>query len=322
VTGILTVVYFVLVADKIHWATVSGLHSVSGLKPGSAEAFLGATVLVITGFGLGWVNTGADYSRYLPRRASGVGVVWWTTFGASIAPVFLLGFGLLLAGSSASLSSAINADPIGALATILPTWYLVPFAIVAVLGLVGGAVLDIYSSGLTLLAAGLRVPRWSAALLDGVLMIVGTIYVVFFSSNFIGPFEGFLITLGVPIAAWCGVMLADIALRRSAYAEADLFSSGGRYGMVRWVPVGLLAGGSALGFGLVVNTYAGWLSWQGYLLGPFGLGGKTGTWEYANLGVIAALAVAFLGWLALGRAAIRRQEGASATAGAPTGAAA
>ena len=177
VTGILTVIYFILVGDKIHWATVSGLHS------GSAQAFLGATVLVATGFGLGWVNTGADYSRYLPRRTSGAGVVWWTTFGASIAPIFLLGFGLLLAGSSASLSSAINTDPIGALATILPTWYLVPFVIVAVLGLVGGAVLDIYSSGLTLLAAGLRVPRWSAALFDGVLMIVGTIYVVFFSKQ-------------------------------------------------------------------------------------------------------------------------------------------
>jgi hypothetical protein len=77
--------------------------------------------------------------------------------------------------------------------------------------------------------------------------------------------------------------------------------------------------GSALGFGLVVNTDAGWLSWQGYLLGPFGLGGKTGTWEFANLGVIVALAVGFLGWLVLGRAAVRRQEAAPATAGTPTG---
>src|SRR6202034_3300084 len=232
----------------------------------SAQAVLGATVLVITGFGLGWVNTGADYSRYLPRRASGGGVVWWTTFGASIAPIFLLGFGLLLAGSSASLSSAINTDPIGALATILPTWYLVPFVIVAVLGLVGGAVLDISSSGLTLLAAGLRVPRWSAALIDGVLMIVGTIYVVFFSSNFIGPFEGFLVTLGVPIAAWCGVMLADLVLRRRDYTDADLYDPRGRYGDVRWTAVALMVVGTIVGWGLVVNTYASWLKWQGYLL--------------------------------------------------------
>jgi NCS1 family nucleobase:cation symporter-1 len=302
VTGILTVVYFVLVAGKIHWPAVSSLHS------GSFPAFLGAIVLVMTGFGLSWTQMAADYSRYLPRSASGGGVVFWTTFGASVAPVFLLGFGLLLAGSSTALSSAINTDPIGALSVILPTWYLVPFVLVAVLGLVGGAVLDIYSSGLTLLAAGLRVPRWSAALIDGVLMIVGTIYVVFFSSSFIGPFEGFLITLGVPIAAWCGVMLADILLRRSSYADSELFTSSGRYGAVRWVPVSLMIVGSFAGFGLVVNSSASWLSWQGYLLGPFGLGGKTGIWEYANLGVIVALLAGFLGWLSLGRSTVRRQE--------------
>jgi nucleobase:cation symporter-1, NCS1 family len=311
ITGVLTVVYFILVAGKIHWSTVSAIHS------GSAQAFIGAVVLVITGFGLGWVNTGADYSRYLPRRSSGGAVVWWTTFGASVAPVFLLGFGLLLAGSSAKLSTAIGGDPIGALATLLPTWYLVPFVIVAVLGLVGGAVLDIYSSGLTLLAAGLRVPRWSASLFDGVLMIAGTIYVVFFSSNFIGPFEGFLITMGVPIAAWCGVMLADIALRRRAYAEADLFTPAGRYGSVRVVPIALLVIGTVIGFGLVVNTSASWLSWQGFLLGPFGLGGKTGSWEFANLGVIAALVVAFAGWLLLGRGVVRRQEAEPETDAVP-----
>ena len=65
ITGVLTVVYFILVIPKIHWSTVSSLHS------GSPQAFLGATVLVATGFGLGWVQNGADYSRYLPRRSSG-----------------------------------------------------------------------------------------------------------------------------------------------------------------------------------------------------------------------------------------------------------
>ena len=135
----------------------------------------------------------------------------------------LLVFGLLLAGSSAELSEAIAADPIGALTTVLPTWFLVPFALVAVLGLVGGAVLDIYSSGLALLSAGLRVPRYVAAGIDGVLMILGAIYVVFFATDFLGPFQGFLITLGVPIAAWCGIFVAEVALRRRDYAEADLY---------------------------------------------------------------------------------------------------
>ena len=115
ITGVLTVIYFILVADKIHWSTVPQL------KSGSAAEFIGAIIFVITGFGLGWVNTAADYSRYLPRRTSSRAVVGWTTFGSAIAPIFLLGFGLLLAGSSTSLNKAISADPIGALTTILPT---------------------------------------------------------------------------------------------------------------------------------------------------------------------------------------------------------
>jgi purine-cytosine permease-like protein len=295
----------ILVAGEIDWGTVSALPS------GSAQNVVGALVFFMTGFGLGWVNMAADYSRYLPRTASGRGVVGWTTFGSALAPVVLLVFGLLLAGSSTELNEAIAADPIGALASALPTWFLVPFALAAVLGLVGGAVLDIYSSGLALLSLGLRAPRFLAALIDGLIMIVGTIYVVFFADDFLGPFQGFLITLGVPIAAWCGVMLADIALRRRDYAEADLYRTDGRYGDVRLVPVLTVLVATALGWGLVTNSFASWLSWQGYLLGPLGLGGKEGAWAFANLGVLLALALGFVVTLLAGRSQVRAQEAAA-----------
>jgi purine-cytosine permease-like protein len=262
----------------------------------------------MTGFGLGWVNAAADYSRYLPRNASGRGVVFWTAFGGAVAPTVLLVFGLLLAGSSKDLLNAIAGDPIGALADLLPKGFLVVFIVVAVLGLIGGSVLDIYSSGLSLLAAGLRVPRWAAALVDGVVMIVGTVYVVFFQDSFFLPFQGFLITLGVPIAAWCGIFLADLLLRRRDYAEPDLFDARGRYGSARVLPLALLVLGTAIGWGLVTNNYASWLHWQGYLLDPLGLGGKAGAWAGAGLGVLVALVIGFVGTLIGDRARIRRQE--------------
>jgi purine-cytosine permease-like protein len=302
VTAVLTVVYMILVADHIHWATVSAIPA------GSAQQVIGALVFLMTGFGLGWVNAAADYSRYLPRNTSGVGVFGWTTFGGALGPLVLLIFGLLLAGSSQDLSNAIGTDPIGALTTLLPTWFLIPFAIAAVLGLIGGAVLDIYSSGLAMLTAGVRIPRPVAAGVDGVVMILGTIYVVFFATNFIGPFQGFLITLGVPIAAWCGVMLADVALRRRNYAESELFDPRGRYGDVRALPLALVAIGTVLGWGLVTNSFAGWLSWQGYLLAPFGLGGKEGPWAFAGLGVLVALVIGFVGYLIGAAGRVRRQE--------------
>ena len=301
VTGVATVLYLILVAPKIN------LEAVMAIPAAGAGPVIGALVLLMTGFGLGWVNAAADYSRYLPRTSSARGVIGWTTFGGAIAPVVLVIFGVLIAGSSKGLSAAIGGDPIGALTTLLPVWFLIPFAIVAILGLVGGAVLDIYSSGLALLSAGLKIPRPVAAGVDGVIMIIGAIAVVFFAKDFVGPFEGFLITLGVPIAGWAGIFLADILLRKKNYADAELYTPTGRYGSVNWLAIALIVVGTAIGWGFVLATSSvPWLNWQGYLLGL--VGGKDGAWAYANLGVLFALVIGFVGTLIGGRARIRRQE--------------
>ena len=302
VTGVLTVVFIATTFHYVDWRVVANIPS------GSLENVIGALVFVMTGFGLTWMNAAADYSRYLPRNTSSRGVVWWTTFGSSIAPLFLLLFGLLLAGSSRSLSSAIGSDPIGALGDLLSTWLLVPFLIVAILGLVGSAVLGIYSSGLSLLSAGLRIPRAAAAGVDGVVMVAGTIYVIFVSGNFLGQFVGFLITIGVLIAAWGGVFLGDLVRRRKDYADADLYSRSGRYGDIRPAPIITTILTSVIGWGLVTNSAASWLTWQGYLLQPLGLGSKTGIWAHANLGVLVTLIVSFaINSLMAGRH-VRRQE--------------
>jgi nucleobase:cation symporter-1, NCS1 family len=208
-------------------------------------------------------------------------------------------YGLLLAGSDPELNKAIFSDPIGALTTVLPTWYLVPFAVVAIGGLIGGAVLDIYSSGLTLLTLGLPVKRWQAASLDGVLMVLGTIVVVWLAGSFFVPFQGFLITLGVPMAAWCGVFLADLWRRGGSYDEAGFYDATGRYGAYGLPAIATMVLGTLVGWGLVTNSYAAWLTWQGYLLGPLGLGGREGEWAFANIGVLVALLIGSLGYLAV-----------------------
>ncbi|VEG30084.1 purine-cytosine permease family protein [Actinomyces howellii] len=300
-TAILTVVYLVLVLPSVDWGAVTAL------PPGDAASFIGALVMIATGFGLGWVNAAADYSRYLPRSASTAGVIVWTTAGSALPVVVLVVAGLLLVGSDASLGAAIDADPIGALTTVLPTWFLVPFALVAILGIVGGIIMDLYSSGLSLLATGLPVKRHVATAVDATIMTVGTIAVVFLAHDFLTPFMGFLTTLGVVIAAWAGVMIAEVLLRQRDYDEPALFTPDGVYGSVNWEAVVLVVLGSLLGWGLVVNSSASWLAWQGYLLGP--LGGREGTWAWANLGVLVSLLVGLLGHLLLGRRRVAVQEG-------------
>ncbi|CAB4755926.1 unannotated protein [freshwater metagenome] len=296
----LTVGYIVLTADQVNWSQVSAIPG------GSIEAFLGALIFGITGIGLGWVNSAADYSRYLPRSASSRGVIGWTVFGASIVPITLVIYGSLLAGSSKALGEAIASDPIGALTTLVPTWYLIPFAIVAILGLIGGAILDLYSSGITLVSVGLPVKRHIAAAIDAVIMAIGTIYIVWIAGDFFGPFQGFLITLGVPIAVWSAIFVADVVMRKRDYAEAELFNSEGRYGTWNFRSLGLLLVGSIIGWGFVTNTFASWLSWQGYFLST--IGGKSGPWAYSNIGVIIALVIGFFGHILLSRKNIKNQE--------------
>jgi NCS1 family nucleobase:cation symporter-1 len=305
ITGVVTIVYVGLTLKDIHWSAVSALPS------GSTQAVIGALVLVMTGFGLGWINIAADWSRYQRRDASDGSIVFWNTFGGALAPVLLVIYGLALAGSDKKLRDGIAADPVGTLATILPTWFLVPFLVAAILALVSGAVLGIYSSGLTLLSLGVRIRRPSAAFIDGVILTLGTIYVVFFAESFLAPFQSFLITLGVPLASWAGIMIADIMLRRHDYDEDALFNARGRYGSWDWTSIATVVVASAIGWGLVINLFAAdasWNNWQGYLLEPLGLGGKDGAWAYANLGVIIALLLSFLVTYVLRRGTVRRQE--------------
>jgi len=303
ITGIAvvaTVTYIVLTLDEVNW------DSVFGIKAGSTAGLIGAIIFAITGIGLGWVNSAADYSRYLPRNVSSNSVFGWTVLGASVVPIVLVIYGSALSGSSKELSDAIAMDPIGALTQLLPTWFLIPFALVAILGLVGGAILDLYSSGLTLISIGVKVKRPVAAAIDGTIMLFGTIYIVWFATDFFAPFQGFLITLGVPVAVWSAIFVADVVLRKRDYVEAELFSETGRYGRVNPIAIALVAIGSIVGWGFVTNTFAGWLNWQGYFMGA--IGGKEGQWAYANVGVIFALLIGFFGYLLLGRSRIKAQE--------------
>ena len=298
-TLILTFGYIALTINSVDWSKVSSIPN------GTTEGFIGALIFGITGIGLGWVGSAADYSRYLPRSTSGKSVVTWTVFGAAIVPITLVIYGSLLAASSSELSALVASDPIGALTTLLPTWYLIPFALVAILGLIGGAILNLYSSGLTLVSIGIPVKRHTAAAIDGLIMTIGVIYLVWFASDFFVPFQGFLITLGVPVAVWSAIFVADVLMRKG-YAEDELFDPKGRYGSWNLKSIGLVFFGAIIGWGFVTNSLAGWLSWQGYLLGP--LGGREGSWAYANLGVLFALAIGFIGHILLSKNRIKKES--------------
>ena len=290
ITLIATALYMALTLNDINWRLLS-----DG-RGGSLAGFIGAIIFGMTGIGLGWVNSAADYSRYLPRNVKSSSVVGWTIFGASLAPIVMVIYGAALAGSSQKLYEDVAMDPVGALTKILPTWFLFAFALIAILGLIGGAILDLYSSGLTLVAIGAPIKRHYAASIDAVIMLLGTIYIVWFSDNFLAPFQGFLITIGVPLAAWSAIFAADVLFRKNL-DENDLYNPFGKYRGLKKNAVGIMAISTFVGYGFVTNTFASWLNWQGYFMDL--IGGKDGQWAFANVGVVFALIIGFVGRIAV-----------------------
>jgi nucleobase:cation symporter-1, NCS1 family len=275
----LTVVFVILEWGQVDWSKVSALPS------GSAAGFIGGISIIAAGLGIGYVNGGADYTRYLPKTTDRGSIVGWTAFGGSLPQVLLMIFGLLLAAGNADL--ATTADPIGALAEPLPTWFLIPYMLVAVGGLSAASVINMYSSGLSLMALGLRLPRYKTVLVDAVLLVIGAIYMLFFATSFFGPLAGFLVTLGVPLAAWTAIFLVDLFVyRRDGYRDADLFDSDGAYGSVNVAGVGALVIATIIGLGLVVSTT---FSFLGYLLGP--LGGASGPIGSSSIGIFIAFVI-------------------------------
>lgn len=205
-------------------------------------------------------------------------------------------YGAALAGSSQKLYENVSMDPIGALSKILPSWFLLLFALIAILGLIGGSILDLYSSGLTLVALGVPIKRHKAAFVDAAIMIIGAVYIVWFSDNFLLPFQGFLITIGVPLAAWSAIFAADVLFRKELH-EDDLFNPFGKYRGVNKGSMGIMVLATIVGYGFVTNTFATWLNWQGYFMNL--IGGKDGQWAFANVGVMFALIIGFVGSWAL-----------------------
>jgi nucleobase:cation symporter-1, NCS1 family len=297
--GILIIPFMILSLPQI------SAHKVATLPTGHfLGGFIGGISIVAVGLGVGWVNTGSDYTRYLPKTTRSRSLVGWTVLGSSIAPVVLIVFGALLAANDANL--AVAANPVAYLARPLPTWFLVPFMISAGIGLIAATLTEIYSSGLSLMTLGLRVPRYQSVVIDGILMIIGVVYIVFFAPSFFGAFAGFVVTLAAILAPWVAVFLVDMWLyRRDGYADRELYDADGRYGAWNWAGLTAFILSSILALGLVTST-APAFSWVGYFLGPFG--GKTGAIGASNLGAVFGMILAGLLYAALSRLLPRRRR--------------
>jgi purine-cytosine permease-like protein len=122
-----------------------------------------------------------------------------------------------------------TSNPIQNLPKVLPKWFLFPFLLVVIMGVVANNVMNSYSSGLSLLALGVKIPRYKSVFIDAVIS-VSAASVALFIYNFSTVFTNFLGLLVILLSPWAGIFLVDYLLRRGTYASDDLLRSrGGLY---------------------------------------------------------------------------------------------
>jgi purine-cytosine permease-like protein len=203
--GFLTLVILLTLLPHVNWHDV-WFHP-SG--PWLAGVIPSITVVVAVS-ALSWVTTAADYTRYLPEETSHRRVVSATTWGAIIPTALLMAVGLLLGQSAPALANATN--PVELLLHWLPAWAQVPYLLITLVGILAGGVLCAYSSGLSLLAAGIKMPRSRTIAVDGIISVAASLYVLLISQGFIVNFEGFLSLVAALLAPWAAIALLNVRL--------------------------------------------------------------------------------------------------------------
>lgn len=288
-------------------------------------AVIPASVTVFAVLGLAWAGSGSEFARGQRPEGSGAGAVLFTILGVAVPALVLLGVGIVLSSAnptSANTTSAVATlghDPTGIaiVSAALPSWAALPVAVGGIVAILGGVAMLLHSGASALQSMSLGADRGTAARVVGVVVLglLGAGLAVALSQQgwSLSGTVDVAVLLAVPTAAWAGILVGDLTLRRVRLTAAVL-SDRGVLGAVNWISVGMLALATIVGFGLTDATLAP-LAWQGYLWDALSVDPASAI-ARSDLGVLVALALGVITPIVAGIRRIRRQERAL-LAGAP-----
>ena len=273
------------------------------------QAF-GVAVLTFSVFGLAWTSAGADFARKLATSARGASVVGWGILALVVVPTVVASYGLALIGSAKLVTPVSpNADfPLGTLlgdlAVLISPW--LGYVLVASATVSGIVILamSIYTSNLSLHALGARLKPAVAAPIIGVVVAAIAIAGVYYISEIWLFLSDYARIAAIPVAAWAGIFISDILIRRIAYHEISLSRGYGFYKSVNYVNlIGWLLA-TTVGFGFTYINQLGF-GWTGFIADQLV---NQEFWSTTSFGIVIAFAFASLLPVVFGIPRIKRQE--------------
>jgi purine-cytosine permease-like protein len=273
------------------------------------EAF-GVAVLTFSIFGLAWTSAGADFARKLATSARGASVVGWGILALVVVPTVVASYGLALIGSAKLVTPALpNSDLplatlLGDFAALVPPWLgYVLLASAAVSGIVILA-MSIYTANLSLHALGAKLKPAVAAPIIGVVVAAIAVAGVYYISDIWLALADYARVAAIPVAAWAGIFISDILIRRIAYHEISLSRGYGFYKSINYVNlVGWLLA-TTLGFGFTYINQPGF-AWTGFIADQLV---NQEFWAVTSFGIVIAFAFSSLLPVIFGIPRIKRQE--------------
>lgn len=249
----------------------------------------GVAVLTFCVYGLAWTSAGADFARKLSTNARGAAVVGWGAMALVVVPTIVASYGL-------ALISTNHADTAPWLSYLL-------LGSASISGIVILA-MSLYSSNLSLHSLGLKLKPAVAQPVIGVLVLALAGLGIYFIAD-VWKFTGdYAHIAAIPVAAWAGIFISDILIRRIAYHEISLSRGYGFYKSVNWVNLTGWLVATAAGFGFTYVDQAGF-GWTGFIADQLV---NQDFWKTTSFGIVIAFAFASLLPVALGIPRIKRQE--------------
>jgi NCS1 family nucleobase:cation symporter-1 len=186
-------------------------------------ASLGSFILMTTiagSFNLAWALYASDYSRYLPRSASRSAIFSYTFLGLALSAIWIEALGLAVVGALGN-----EADTVHQINSLVGGGIVGILAMVAIFfGTVAVNSMNDYTGSLSLLAAGIRVPRPISAAIVAVLSFLATLYLYY--NNFASTVENYLLVITYWIGPWAAIVLIDWRRRAGRFdgSKAVTFS--------------------------------------------------------------------------------------------------
>lgn len=281
ITGAMTFIYLFFFIPQIDFSQLNSAPS------GSLAAFIGGVVLAMTMVGLGFLNYGGDYSRYLPRNSSAGSVIFWTTTGIALPVSVLLILGVMLCVGNPELLDKAAHEPLAALTGILPFWFYVPFSLIIIISLISAGMTGVYSSGLALLAVGVPLSRAATTLLNAVIIALGCFYLTFISDSFLSTFSSFLASISVVMGSWGAIEMVDLIRQKALKWDVTLAMPAGQGGSSFRAPAMIAFVIAVLiGLGTITSTDPYIAKITSFLLSEEA---AQGTFAKANVGLVAAM---------------------------------